>query len=93
MKRFFIPLLAAFAMPTAVNAETWWLMAAGRLNQAAGTTAHRWAIPTNSEQECEFAGQKFLNGSYPYVIGEKARESLLSRIGVCSILFSTLYLY
>ena len=48
-------------------------MAAGRLNQGAGTTGHRWAIPTNSEQECEFAGQKFLNGSYPYVIGEKAR--------------------
>ena len=40
---------------------------------AYGSTGHRWAIPTNSEQECEFAGQKFLNGSFPFVIGDKAR--------------------
>ena len=73
LKRFLIPFFAAIAFPSVVNAETWWLMAAGRLNQGAGTTGHRWAIPTNSEQECEFAGQKFLNGSYPFVIGEKAR--------------------
>ena len=67
MKRLLLPLLAALALPTAVNAETWWLMAAGKFNQGAGSTAHRWAIPTNSEQECEFAGQKFLNGSFPAI--------------------------
>ena len=68
MRKFLIPLLASIALPTAVNAETWWLMAAG-----VGHAGHNWAIPTNSEQECEFAGQKFLNGSYPIVINEKAR--------------------
>ena len=73
LNKFLILFFAAISFPSVVNAETWWLMAAGRLNQGAGTTGHRWAIPTNSEQECEFAGQKFLNGSYPFVIGEKAR--------------------
>ena len=63
----------SFGLPSAANAETWWLMAAGKFNQAAGSTAHNWAIPTNSEQESEFAGQKFLNGQYPNTIGTKAR--------------------
>ena len=73
MKRFSIPLLAAIAFPSSVNAETWWLMAAGKYNQAAGSTSHTFSIPTTSEQECEFAGQKFLFGAYPYTIGPKAR--------------------
>ena len=69
MKSFLLPLLAALALPTAVNAETWWLMAAGRYSQA----AHSWAIPTSSEKECEEAGQKFFKGDYPWTIAEKAR--------------------
>ena len=73
MKRLLLPLLAALALPNAVNAETWWLMAAGKYNQAAGSTGANWSIPTNSEQECEFAGQKFLNASFPYSVGSKAR--------------------
>ena len=40
----------SFGLPSAANAETWWLMAAGKFNQAAGSTAHNWAIPTNSEK-------------------------------------------
>ena len=32
MKRLLLPLLAALALPTASNAETWWLMADGRYN-------------------------------------------------------------
>ena len=58
MRKFLIPLLASIALPTAVNAETWWLMASG---VSVGNA--NWSIPTNSEQECEFAGQKFLNSS------------------------------
>ena len=73
MKRFLLPLIAALALPTAASAETWWLMAAGKYNQAAGSTGANWSIPTNSEQECEFAGQKFLNASFPYSVGSKAR--------------------
>ena len=62
MRKFLIPLLAAVALPTAVNAETWWLMAS-----AYNYGLANWSIPTNSEQECEFAGQKFLNSSLPGV--------------------------
>ena len=68
MKRLLLPLLAAIALPSPVNAETWWLMAAGRNYEANST----WSIPTNSEQECEFAGQKFLNSSFPTLL-EKGR--------------------
>ena len=56
MKRLLLPLLAALALPTSVNAETWWLMAVGRKNAYA--TAN-WSIPTSSLAECEAAGQKF----------------------------------
>tara|TARA_B100000212_G_C27218248_1_gene466072 strand:+ start:37 stop:270 length:234 start_codon:yes stop_codon:yes gene_type:complete len=64
MRKFLIPLLASIALPTAVNAETWWLMAnMGYVNMGLSN----WSIPTNSEQECEFAGQKFLNGSFPAI--------------------------
>ena len=74
MRRFlFLALTAGFLSPSAAIAETWWLMAAGKFNQAAGSTAHRWSIPTNSEQECEFAGQKYLNAQFPNTIGTKAR--------------------
>ena len=58
MRKFLIPLLAAVALPTAVNAETWWLMASG-VSGSGGNA--------NSEQECEFAGQKFSNSSLPGV--------------------------
>ena len=65
MRRFLLlALTAGFLSPSAAIAETWWLMAAGKFNQAAGSTAHRWSIPTNSEQECEFAGQKYLNAQF-----------------------------
>jgi len=73
MKKFFLPLLASFALPSAVNAETWWLMAGGKLNGAPLTAPVSWSIPTNSEQECEFAGQKFLIADFPNVIGDKSR--------------------
>ena len=73
MKHLLLPLIAIFALPNSAGAETWWLMAAGKYNQAAGSTGANWSIPTNSEQECEFAGQKFLNASFPYSVGTKAR--------------------
>ena len=58
MRKLLIPLLAAFALPTAVNAETWWLMAGVRFSNVGTST---WSIPTNSLKECEAAGQKFIN--------------------------------
>ena len=77
MKLLLLPLLAAIALPTAVNAETWWLMAAGKSYQGGGATSNTWAIPTSSEKECEQAGQKFLNavdaGDYPNTVVKKNR--------------------
>ena len=64
MRKLLISLLAALALPTAVNAETWWLMAAGRY----GNSSYNWSIPTNSEKECEFAGQNFLNKKWRRII-------------------------
>jgi len=64
MKRLLLPLLAALALPTAVNAETWWLMANGTYLNGSGTTSSNWSIPTNSEIECEAAGQKFINNDW-----------------------------
>ena len=74
MNRFLLfSLLVGTFAPLSVSAETWWLMAAGKYNQAAGSTSHTFSIPTTSQQECEFAGQKFLVGAFPYTIGPKAR--------------------
>ena len=74
MNRFFLfSLVVGTFAPLSVSAETWWLMAAGKYNQAAGSTSHTFSIPTTSQQECEFAGQKFLVGAFPYTIGPKAR--------------------
>ena len=59
MKRLLLPLLAFLALPTAVNAETWWLMAAGRYNTTAPFST--WTVPFSSEKQCEAAGKKFMD--------------------------------
>ena len=59
MKRLLLPLLTALALPTAVNAETWWLMAAGRYNTTAPFST--WTVPFSSEKQCEAAGKKFMD--------------------------------
>ena len=65
-KLLVLPLLLGFT--SAVNAETWWLMAAGERILTGGGLASshvNWAIPTYSETECEIAGQKFLDSKLP----------------------------
>ena len=52
MRKYLIPLLAAIALPTAVNAETVWLVLRYK-----GMTS----IPTNSMEQCEASGQKYMN--------------------------------
>ena len=54
MKRLLLPLLAALALPTAVNAETWYLL--GRANKA-----NNWTVPMPNEEQCESEGKRFLN--------------------------------
>ena len=73
MKFSFIPLLTALSLTSAVNAETWYLMAGGLKYQLKGSTSFDWAIPTNSEAECEEAGRKFMNFPNPNLIDNKHR--------------------
>ena len=49
MKRLLLPLLAALALPTAVNAETWYLL----VKHGEGTKgrSYNWSIPTSSQEE------------------------------------------
>ena len=75
MKRLLLPLLAALALPTAVNAETWYLMAVGR-QMARESTSNQWLIPTSSKEECEVAGQAFINRGWGGVFAEKRVEYL-----------------
>ncbi len=59
MPKFLIPLLAAFALPTAVNAETWWLVVGARFawSKPAATS---WQIPTSSFEQCKESGEKII---------------------------------
>ena len=59
MKRLLLPLLAALDLPTAVNAETWWLLVRGKRLGAEPVVV--WEIPITSEKECEIAKTKVLN--------------------------------
>ena len=52
MKRLLLPLLAALALPTAVNAETHWLI-------MRSTPSTLIKIPTNNLEECEASGAKY----------------------------------
>ena len=54
MKRLLIPLLAALALPTAVYAETWYLLA--RIGKGAAFT-----VPMPNKKQCESEGKRFLN--------------------------------
>ena len=54
MKRLLLPLLAALALPTAVNAETWYLLGSFR-------GVKFWSVPMPSKEQCESEGKRFLN--------------------------------
>ncbi len=56
MKRFLIPLLAALAFPTAVNAGTWYLLAK--------TSAGTWTVPMPNENQCNAEGRRLLDLDY-----------------------------
>jgi len=51
MRKLLIPLLAALALPTAVHAETWYLL----VNK-------NTSIPMESKEDCEEQGERFLKG-------------------------------
>ncbi len=53
MKRFLIPLLATLALPTAVNAESYWLVL--RVDDASGVALEK--IEMKSMERCEEQGE------------------------------------
>tara|TARA_Y100001968_G_C19292910_1_gene685135 strand:+ start:293 stop:541 length:249 start_codon:yes stop_codon:yes gene_type:complete len=59
MQRFLCPLIAALALPTAVNAETWYLL----VKHGEGTKgrSYSWTVPTASEAECNEEKMKVVN--------------------------------
>ena len=57
MKRLLLPLIAALAIPTAANAESYYLI----LNYAATTGYELETIPMESLDQCEKAGTKLLS--------------------------------
>ena len=54
MKRLLLLLLAALALPTSVNAETWHLIITGIQGSLV-------SVPTSSLEECEQSGKKAAN--------------------------------
>ena len=59
MKRLLLPLIAAFALPTAVNAETYWLLL--KANHGSRILAWEWQVPMDSLKECESSKKKATN--------------------------------
>ena len=55
MKRLLLPLIAALALPTAVNAENakYYLLADGY--------KANWTVPMDSIELCEASGKRFIN--------------------------------
>ncbi len=53
VKNLLLQLLAALALPTAVNSETWYLL--GRSD-----TGETWKINMGSNKECENQGKEFI---------------------------------
>ena len=50
MKRLLLPFLASLALPTSLNAETWYLL----IGKGAGIVT----VPMESEEQCEQAGEE-----------------------------------
>ena len=62
MKRLLLPLLAALALPTAVNAKEFYLIiksVTGTLNTTPSQAG--WVVPMKTMDGCEEAGQKLIS--------------------------------
>ena len=61
MKRLLLPLLAALALPTAVNAESYWLVLKVGVSQGALEK-----IEMKSTEQCQEEGGKFVSRNKKY---------------------------
>ena len=61
MRRFLLLALGmGFLLPTAVNAETWWLIVGARYKNFKPAQTDMISVPTSTEQECKDAGKKLV---------------------------------
>ena len=81
MRRFFLPLLAAIALPTAANAESTWLIiryvSGAKINRASSMER----IEMSSMQQCEEQGAKWAGA--PRMKWEKANYNFSQFGFVC----------
>ncbi len=70
MRKLLIPLLAAFALPTAVNAESHWLIINYRSGKGGGALEK---IEMNSAEECQREGEKWTSSS-THLMNEYTRQ-------------------
>ena len=63
MKRLLVSLLAAIALPTDVNAESYWLLIAGHRNNMNSIT-NLGQIEMPSMEACKVEGEKVKNDKY-----------------------------
>ena len=67
-----LPLLAAFALPTAVNAESYWLI----LSSGAGGSSALEKIEMASMEQCEEQGEIFASERIKFKMNKKQYECL-----------------
>ena len=85
MKRFLIPLLAAFALPTAVNAESVYLVVKTITGTLMRGNGQLMVVPMKTMDGCEEAGQKlvsserFIKGKFGKITRDISFESLESK--------------
>ena len=85
MKRFLIPLLAAFALPTAVNAESVYLVVKTITGTLMRGNGQLMVVPMKTMDGCEEAGQKlvsserFIKGKFGKITRDISFECLESK--------------
>ena len=76
MKRLLLPLLAAIALPTAVNSEVANVFLLGR------TKNNSYVVPMKTLETCEAAGQKFIDKKSWDQVGKPDPSALLTYVCV-----------
>ena len=76
MKRLLLPLLAAIALPTAVNAEVSNVYLLDR------TKNNSYVVPMKTLETCEAAGQKFIDKKSWDQVGKPDPSALLTYVCV-----------
>ena len=72
MNRLLLPLLAALALPTGVNAESYWLI----LSSGAGGSSALEKIEMASMEQCEEQGEIFASERIKFKMNKKQYECL-----------------